>query len=282
MPVNFGKTFSSALRYALSLKRILPFFLINLIVAAFVFVFIDYAVDILPMVISGSFTSIPITTLIYATLAFVAIIGVTALLRIYVQAAITDNAASYWQKKRKKLTKSFPGSRKYITVLLALVLAGVISSIITAVLAYIPTAGNFLSALASILFGLIFLFIIQIVVISNKGVVDSIKAGYALFMKSKLDVLVFWIVLVILSIIIALVAIIPIAVALIPVIGLLAESLIVPGASTAAILGDIIPLIKANMLSIAVASIITSFIIAYLSVFQEAAKTFFYLQKKKR
>jgi len=277
MPADFGKTFSSAFKYAFAFRRILPFFLINLILVAFIFIFIDSATNLLPLLVSNAWSSIPISTILYATLIFLAVIAVTTLMRIFFQATITDNARFYWQKKKKGLSKSFPTGRKYITVLFALILAGIISSFVSAILQYIPIGGVFLAMIASILLGLIFLFLIQIIVISNKGVVNSLKEGYRLFMRNKLDVFLFWLVLIILSLLILLVAIIPILIAAVPIIGLLIESV----TAGSAILENLIPLIKSNMLSLGIASIISSLILAYMSVFQESAKTFFYMQKKK-
>jgi hypothetical protein len=281
MRVDFGKTFSFAFKYAFNLKRILPFFIINLLLVAFAFVFIDYAIDLLPILLSGSFTSIPVTTLIYAALVIFVVVAVTSLLKIYFQAVITDNAGSYWQKKKKALSKSLPSGRTYLTVLIALILAGLITSIVTSVLDFVAVLGRFLAVICSIVLGLIFLFLIQIIVISKRGIVDSIKAGYALFMKNKFDVFIFWLVLTILSFILLLVAIIPIGIVLIPIITPFISAM---STSTgfSSLLGNITALIQANMLSLAVAGIVSSFIIAYLSVFQESAKTFFYMQKKRR
>jgi hypothetical protein len=251
---------------------------------AFVLLFIDSVISYLPlMILQNAWTSTAITSILYAALAFFIVIAITALVKIFFQAVITDDARFYWQKERKRLSKSFPiAKKKYLTVLLVLIFAGIISGFVSIILQFIPVAGGVLAFIASFLLALIFLFLIQIIIISNKGVVNSIKEGYNLFMKSKLDVFLFWLVLAILSVIIVIIAIIPMAVVLIPVIAQLVESFAVSNtADVAAALGYLIPMIKANMLIFAVAGIVSTFIFSYLSVFQESAKTFFYMQKKR-
>ena len=284
MAVNFSKTFSSAFRYAFDFNRLLPFFIINLVMVAFIIFFIDSIIDFLPAIISSNWAGVSIANLIYTALAFVIIILITVLLRIYFQAAIADNARFYWQDKRKDLTKSFPTGSKYLTVLFALILAMIITVLVSGFLGLIHIIGPFLSIIVSIILSLIFMFLIQIVVISNKGALDAIKEGYGLFMKNKFDVFIFWLVLNILSIVILIVAVFPILIAFISIAAPLLDSLIAqPGSVDGAkLIADAIPLVKANLLNLGIASILSALIFSYLTVFQESAKTFFYMQKKRK
>jgi len=283
MGVDFGRVFSSALSYAFGLKRLLPFFVLNLAMVAFALVFINSIVDIAPLLISGGASAAPWLNIAGAVLSLLILMVVISLVRIFYQGVITDNARAYWQKKNVKLSKSYPiAKKKYITILLALILSGVISFFVSFVFAFAGTVGAFLSLVASFILSLIFLFLIQIIIISNKGVLDSIREGYRLFTKNILDVFVFWLILMVLSLLIVVVALIPVFVALIPVIAPLVESASGSVTYGAEFAGEIISAVKSNMLGLGIAGVISALIIAYMQAFQEAAKTFFYMQKKKR
>ena len=282
MGVDFGKTFSRALEYGFDLNKLLPFFLMNLSIVAIALIFINNLSDIVSILMAGSNATAALN-LVTGILVIILIMLVIGLVRIFFQAVVTDNARLYWQKKNVKLSKSYSiAKKKYVTIIFALLLSGIISGFVSTVLVFAGTIGAFLSMISSFILAFIFLFLIQIIVISNKGVVDSIREGYRLFSKNILDVFIFWLILMILSFIIICIALIPLLISIIPVVAPLIESASSSSIVDASVIGEIMVLIKANMLGFAIAGAISALIVSYMQVFKESALTFFYLQKKKR
>jgi hypothetical protein len=256
----------------------MPFFLINLIIVAVIFAFLDISVSMLPSLVASNFSGISWVNIAYAIVILTIAIFTNFLLKIFFQATITDHASYYWKRKKRSLSKSFPSFSRYLSVLFALIIAGIISVVVSSTFSLLPAGAGLLSTVASIILGLIFLLLIQIIVISKKGAIDSIKIGYKIFRKDLGDVLGLWLILLLVSIVLVAIAFIPLVIAAIPIIAPLIGSL----SGDASVLATLIPLIKANMLPLLVASIISAFVMAYMAVFQESAKTFFYMQKKKR
>ncbi|MFH0832750.1 MAG: hypothetical protein V1900_03470 [Candidatus Aenigmatarchaeota archaeon] len=277
MRADFGKTFSMAFRYAFNIERLLPFFIINIVLVGFALLFVDSAINILPLMMTNGFA---IGSIVSSFLVVAAVFIIAALLNIFLRTVITDNAKLYWQKKKSRIAKSVPVAKKrYLTIVIALILVSLISGFASSVLVPIPFLGRAFSVIASLVLTMIFLFVMQIIIISNKGAIDGIREGYRLFVKSPLEIFLFLIVFAILSFVILFVAIIPVLAVLLPIAIQSAALFMNPNA---AVFASIVSMVKANMFSFAVAGTISSAIFAYLYVFQESAKTFFYMQKKSR
>lgn len=276
MPIDFGKIFSKAFTYALSVNKLLPYFIINVLMFGMFLVIFNLAIDIIPVIIlsNGSLESLEYLASIGSTVSFIliAIAGgfVFSFLKLFIDAAVTDNSKLYWSKKSKILSTSYGIAKKrYISMLGAVILTGLIVTFIS----YIPLIGWILTIIAS----LALLFIIQSIIISGKNAVDSLKDSYKIFKSDKLNVFIFWLLLAVISGILGIVAIMPIIIAAIPII-LPASKLIASGDS----FSSLIPIIKANMLFVIIGGVLSSALRSYLEAFQQSARTFFYLSSKKR
>jgi len=264
---DFGKIFGKALRYAFSFDRILPFFVVDLIIVVSILVFLNSLVNAM-LYFGGDFSSLPLVgqasvgSFFSTLLIFAIIIIVLVLVQLFFSGAIADNARLSYGKKEQHITSSFAAVKKrYWSILGATILTGLISSAVNIV----PYIGWIISFIVS----WFFIFIVQAVIISNKGAVDALKDSYKLFMKNKLDVIVFWLLLAIIGFAIFLIALLPVGIIMLPII-LSAKTL------------SAMALIKSSMPLILICGVIFAAFLAYMNVFQEAARTFFYLNVRKK
>lgn len=261
MSVDFGKVFGKAFGYALSLDRLLPFFIVNTIFILLILFFIDSVLTSIAALGSGS--SAFVFTFLSMLFGFLGVAIIISLIQMFFTGAITDNARQFYEKKERPIKASFGiVKKKYFSILGAAILAGIISGFVGA----IPYIGWVFSILA----GLSFLFIDQFIIIANKKAVDALGSSYNLFKNNWADVLIYWLLLIIIGIPFIFVALIPIVLAFIPVF-------------TGAIGSQSIALfLKNNMLFFFIAGLFASAVLSYFSVFQESAKTFFFMRVKKK
>lgn len=267
MSADFGKIFGKALRYAFSFDRMLPFFVVDLMLIVSMLVFINSLVNAM-LYFGGDFSSLPLAgqasvgSFLSTLSVFIIIFIVLALVQLFLSGAIADNARLSYGKKEQHITSSFAIVKKrYWSIVGATILTGLISFAVN----IIPYIGWLISFIVP----WFFIFIIQAVIISNKGAVDALKDSYKLFMKNKLDVIIFWLLLAIIGFAIFLIALLPIGIILLPII-LSAKTL------------SAMALIESSMPLILICCVIFSAFLAYMNVFQEAARTFFYLGVKKK
>lgn len=270
MAVNFGKVFGNAFRYSFSLKRILPFFLLNLIVVGVLFVMLNNLMTILPDITSvvGGLTP-SLGGIMYFYLYLLIFFGIFYLIQLFFVGVIVHDAKSY--PKKKRLSASFGiVKKKYLSILVASILVAIIVGIVSS----IPILGVFLS----LIFSWFFLFIVPFIVLGNKSAVDSIKESYKMFMKSKFDVFIYWLLLIIFGLALVLVSLIPIALSSVSLVYPLYQIYLEGTIDLTAIT----TILQQNLGYLLVGAIISAICMAYTTVFQESSKAFFYLQKKRR
>ncbi len=262
---DFGKAFGEAFRYAWSPRKVLPFFVIGLIILVTLLFTAKAVITVYPTFqshgqIASSFYFIQIILID----AFVFLIVGFAC--VYFKGAIIDNSRHFYSGKNKELNYN-NASAKYLSVLGAVVLA----AIIAALAGMIPILGIALMIIVSWLF----FYVMQAVMISDETATGSLKKSYAVFMENKLNTILFWILLAIISFAIFLVALIPLMMGALPAIAALAK-----GAS----ITTIMIAIENNLYALFAGGVVTVAILSYLIVFETSAKTFFYMQlvKQKR
>ena len=156
--------------------------------------------------------------------------------------------------------------KKYFSVLIAVLLAGIITKLLSLIL--------FVGWLISIIVGVVLLFIVQSVVIGNKNATESLSESYHIFRKNILSVFLFWILAVIIVFTLLILAIVPVAIAAMPV--------IMAFASSGGNMMSVIPLMQQNMNGIIEGGIIGCAILAYAEAFYQAALSFFYISAKRK
>lgn len=269
MAVDFGRIFGKALSYSLSFDKLLPFFALNALFFSFVVFSIDSLIDFLPYV-EADLNSMPMAAKLslggFVSVAFVFILlaFILALAKIFLSTAVTENARLSYGKKDKPLAASFKTVKnRYFSVLVATLLVSIIGMVASSV----PVIGWLLNFFVSLLF----LFIIQSIIISNKDAPGSLRDSYKLFMQNKFNVILFWFIMTLIGFFIIFIAIMPLALALVP--------LFVSGAIDKY---SLLFFVRDNIGMFFACSILFSVAAAYLDVFTEAAKTFFYIGLKKK
>ncbi len=265
--VELGSVFGKALSYSASVKRMAPFFGLNLLLLASLFAFLGSFLQFF------SFTAGPnlaaagpvLFSLIFVFVAIIIIFFVTVLF----DGMITDDVQRNYKKEQQLLSKSLHIAKsKYWSMLGATVLASAIVVIVN----FIP----FVGWLVSIIVSWFFLFVVPYVIIGNQHAVDAVKKSYRLFMDNKSDVILFWILLSIITIALTLLAFLPIIVAALPVFIAFLSALQSGSFSALA------PAIQSTMLPLTIGAIISAFILAYVSVYKAAATTFFFAKVRKK
>ncbi|MBI3190867.1 hypothetical protein HYZ41_04145 [archaeon] len=257
---NIGKAIGTAISCGASLKRMFPFFVVNLIYLVTIAAFFDAAATFLKDAASGEFVKI---FAFLPNLAMVAIVFIIMFfVSLFLQAGLVDNARNYWNKKEVKFGKSLKTVRP---MYISLVGASILVVVISLILNIVSLIGWLLSLVAS----WFFIVVTQSVILSKKNAVSALEDSYNVFMKNKWQTFAFWLVLVVLSVVFSVLAFVPVLLAALPALA---------AASTI----GFIAAFKANFSLFIIGGIVSSFFLAFVTTFSESAKTFYYMQVKKR
>lgn len=268
--MDFGKIFSKAFYYSFSFNRVLPFFIVNVIMISSILYFLDYLIDIIPLISAGYMSAMGIVS---TSILFILIYIALAMVNLFISGAVTDNARLSWEKKEKSITASFGiAKKKYLSILGASLIAAIISSLVTVI--------PYIGWLAAIVVSWIFLFIIPSIIVSNKKAVDALRDSYEIFIKQKFNVFLFWLLLVIIVLAVFTVfVIIPVILLAMPVL-----TQMIPATVDNTAISDseiFMDFLRENIGIFYIAGIFIAAVLAYLSVLQDSAKAFFYMSVKK-
>ena len=183
---HITKSVSEGFGFAVSVKRIIPYLIIDLII---IFSLINVARNLIDLTTSSAS---PFSFLLSIGI-LIPIFIIIGLLNIWINGAIIDQARYY--PREKSLSKSFEYSAsRYLTMLATAILAG----IITAIAASPPYIGSLISFVVS----LIFFYLYPAIIIDKKKCIDSFKKSFKTFMMFPLETFVTWVLIVIISFII--------------------------------------------------------------------------------
>jgi len=260
------KTLSEGIRFAFSPKVIVPYLILDMMI---VFTLIHFFV--------GFFDFTTVRPQTYNLVLFLGIYLPTfiiiSLLYLWVSGAVIDQAR-YFPKSRS-LAKSFgySGSR-YMAILCALILQGIIITI--------ASSPPYIGPLISFVVSLFLFYLFQAIIIDKKGCIDSFKRSFSTFSTYPLEIFVFDLMIIAISLIVAILFALPL---LIFVLGRLSviPGITIPYTSDTSMIRNLIP-----ELFNAIRSpyfIIYLFIfcvgLAYTSAFQEGVKTRLYINTRK-
>jgi hypothetical protein len=173
--------------------------------------------------------------------------------------------------KENEYMQSFKLSlNRYLYLLAAMILV----TAITGIVSMIPYIGW----VVSIIFGLMFFFAMQGVIISKLGPIESLKNSYSIFRKNALDVFLIWLIALIITLVIVGIFSIP---AIILFIGMLIP-LISASMTQAGISTMLMNLVQAGFLIVAAVGILIVIGMSIAQVFSLKLQTEFYLQFKKK
>jgi len=180
------KSVSEGIKFILSLKTTIPYFLLHLLTFYSLIGFFSILINITSsnMGILGRLFSLGI---------YLPLFILIGLAYLWVNGAIIDQAKNY--PRRKSLTKSFKYSTsKYLTILCAAILY----VILTAIFSSLPYIGSILSFILS----LFLFFLYPVIIVDNKGCLDSFKKSINTFLKFPLETFVTWLLMSIIGFII--------------------------------------------------------------------------------
>jgi hypothetical protein len=259
---DIGKSIGTAISCGASLKRIFPFFLVNLVFLVVIAAFFDNAVSFMSSVVMKTISFADVMTIVPAVLSISVVSIVLFFVTVYFEAGLADNARNFWLRKEVSFRKSLKSIKPtYVSLVGATILVVLISMILN----FIPFVGWILAIIVSWLF----LFVMPAVVISKNDAVGGLEDSYKIFMKNKLRTFAFWLVLIVISGVFSILAFVPLFIAALP-------------AFAAVPAVGFIAALKANFALLIVGGVISSFLLGYVKVFSESAKTFYYIQSKKK
>ncbi len=270
MKSDFGKTFSSAIKYAAEPKRILPFFILLLPYLAVFLLMIDNAGTIIQAIVARNVGAI--MSLIGFALGFVVLAIIIGLITLWLNTLVVENSKRYWQGSMKRLLSE---ERKAVK---GTFFNAFIGTVVVVIISMIVSMVPFIGGILGIIIGLMFFAYLPAAVLNKT---NGLRESYDLFMNNKLETFVFWIVLAVISIVFVVIAFIPALIALMVAAGGSLFTALMTGSGFTAVFAAI----KSNLLIVAIGGIISAFLLSFVTIFDTAAKTMYYLQmaaKKKK
>jgi hypothetical protein len=271
MKLDYGRSINRALMFGFSPKRWLPIFLLNL---TFVLIVISFILVSIPFF--TAFTESQMTGTQMDSSVAIAMIGLVIPLVLvaffwYLLAVWIIGAIIHQTYKENEYMKSWKISlNRYLYLLAAMILV----TVITGVVSVIPYIGWVIS----IIFGLMFFFAMQGVMISKLGPVESLKNSYSIFRKSALDVFLIWLIALIITLVIVGIFAIP---AIMLFIGLLIPALSL-SMTQAGISTMLMNLIQSGFMIVAAVGTLIVVGMSVAQAFSLKLQTEFYLQFKKK
>ncbi len=259
---DFGNIFGKAFGCAWSLKRMLPFFVVNLVILAGLLAFLDRGIGFFESLVLKTATIESVMTFVPVALALFLGLIVVFFIMLYLQAGLVDNARNFYNKKEISFAKSLTAIRpKYMSVVGA--------TLLTVLVAFILGSIPFIGFIFALVISWMFLVYMPSIIIGSKRAVDSVRDSYMVFMDNKMQTFLFWLLLTIMGLVLLVLALIPAGLSILPV--------ILSGTKI-----GILAALKSNISLLAVGGIISAFCLAYVQVFQESAKAFYYIEVKKK
>ncbi|MBL7206601.1 MAG: hypothetical protein ISS36_03310 [Candidatus Aenigmarchaeota archaeon] len=261
--LNYKKTLIDSLKFGINPYRWLPLFALDAICMSIIAIYLSSKFGVFISLLT-SFTSASsmVMGLVGLALPLVVIVIVCILLKVWVEGAIIHQA-----NKEKEFNQSWKVScsrypRLFLVMLVILVL--------TTVANMIPLAGFVLA----IIVGLIFFFPSQVIMVDDKGALDSLRKSLDIFKKKPLHVFLVWIIIAIIGGIIAMVFMFPLT-------SFLVTKLLEQGGTIGA--NNITTLLNAlvdNMQDVFIYGVIFLIGASIAKAFQLKAQTDFYKQLK--
>ncbi len=182
-----SKSISEGFRFALSVKRLIPYIILDLIVF---YILISFFSGLVNMI---RFESFNVLRFLLSLGLFIPAFIIIALVQLWLNGAMIDQA-KYFPRERN-LRKSFEYSTsRYLSLLCALIIYGVINWIIS-----MP---KYIGTILVFAFSLIMYYLYPTIIVERKKCVDSFKSSYRIFRRYPLETFVTWTVQSIISLIV--------------------------------------------------------------------------------
>ena len=182
-----SKSITEGFKFALSVKRVIPYIILDLIVF---YILISFFSGLINMIRLESFNVIRF----FLSLGlFIPVFIIIALAQLWINGAMIDQAR-YFPRDRP-LKKSFEHSTsRYLSLVCALFIYVVINGIIS-----MP---RYIGAILAFAFSLVMYYLYPAVIVGKKSCVDSFKNSYRIFRRYPLETFVTWLLQSIISLIV--------------------------------------------------------------------------------
>ena len=264
---HITKSVGEGFRFAISVKRIIPYLIIDLII---IFSLISFMKSFIGLTAGRA---VPFSLILFLGI-YVILFIIIGLVNLWINGAIIDQARYY--PRERSLGKSFEVSTsRYLTMLATAILSWIITSIVS----YPPYIGFLLSFIV----GLIFFYLYPAIIIDKKRCIDSFKKSFQTFMTFPLETFVTWILAMIISFIILGIFLLPLifyfAVGFVSTFGTIGSTV-----DRTQIATEIIPMIGRMLQSPYIIPYIFIFTVglAFCSVFYTGTQSRLYVNFKKR
>ena len=264
--VNFGDALRKGLVFCIEPKRWLPLFILDIaalgIVLGAFLSNIDSMMSGLVEAESNPLAMMPLTGLIAG---FLVLGAVWFILRMWITGSLVH------QSFRPREFEN--GFRLSFSKLPRIIVAVILTSVISGLLSSIPWVGWVIS----IFIGLAFFFMVQGIILDDLGAISTLKGSWNFFRKSPFDVFIAWLLIAIISSLILLVFAIPI---LSLFIGMFMSNA-VAGTMEAGGMVLMLMYLQNNLTTVVVFGVIALLGMEFSQVFSTKAQTEFYLQLRK-
>lgn len=182
-----SKSITEGFKFAFSIKRLIPYIILDLIIFYLLFSFLSSFANMMSL---ESFNPLQF---LFSFAIFIPAIIIIGLVQIWINGAIIDQA-KYFPRERP-LEKSFGYSTsRYLTMFCAMIVYGVINWVFS-----LPRYIGYIFVLG---LGLIFYYLYPAIIVDKKRCVDAFKRSYKVFKRYPLETFLTWLVSVIISLII--------------------------------------------------------------------------------
>jgi hypothetical protein len=261
------KSVNEGIKFAFSLKVIVPYLIINMVIFYTLIQFFTGIVDFTPI----EQNAYKVISLMGGYFIVLIIIGLAYL---WVNGAVIDQAKFYLKKRSLTMSFEYVKSR-YLTLVCASILFGIIIFIASA----IPYIGSLLSFVVS----LFLFYLYQAIIVDKIGCIDSFKKSINIFSRYPLKTFVTLLLTIVISLIVVFVFASPMLFFVISKMGNMAKFITPAGVEPQAMVENLLPVISYIVRSpyFIVYLFILSFGLAYTSAFQAGTKTRLYINARK-
>lgn len=267
------KSVNEGIKFAFSLKVIVPYLIINMVIFYALIQFFIGIVDFIPIE-QNTLIEQNAYKVIYLMGIFFIVLIIIGFAYILVNGAVIDQAKYYLKKRSLAMSLEYAKSR-YLTLLCTSILFGVTIAIASA----IPYIGSLLS----IAIGLLLFYLYQPIIVNKTGCIDSFKESINVFSRYPMETFVTWLLTIVISLIVIFVFASPMLIFAISRLGDISKFINPAVVEPQAMVENLLPIISDIVRSpyFIVYLFILSFGLAYASAFQVGTRTRLYINVRK-
>ena len=261
------RSIKESLSFAFSIKRIIPYFLFNIIIFSLILVILN---NLSSFITSGQ----GFLRFLPSSVVYVPVFIILFLIELVIKGAIIDQAKFY--PKRRSLLKSFSySSSRFLTMLCV--------AILYAIILFIISSPPYIGPLLSLGVTLAFFFLYPTIIVDKNYCIDAFKKSFRTFLKYPLETFVTWIIASIISLVVVLIFALPLLLQLFSDFDSTFKTLEEINATMNVTIESIFPTFSTSLYrpEIFLSIIIFSLALSYVQVFYLGTQTRLYVNSRK-